>query len=481
MTSNNQLIQLGNGGNSCTLSKTQFNWQENFTQPCSNPEHLTDQGNANLFANIHGRQVRYCVPQKTWFIWNGSRWEKDKTLKIMALAEDVPKVLHYLGEENADQEVYEWAMKSESTGRKNAMLNQVKSKLPILPEQLDQHKMLLGTQNKTIDLENGKPIKPRMKHYMTQQVGAIYDPHAECPEWTKFVSMIMQGDEEMVDYLQKAVGYSLTGVCDERCLFVLYGNGKNGKTTFTSTIGKLMGDYGAAIAAKSLSITSNNIIRQDLAVVKGARFVHTGETNEGGRINEAMVKHLTGGMDVVTTRFLYGREFSYTPQFKIWLSTNHKPQITGTDDGMWDRVRLVPFKYRIGVNEPELGGSELEEIYNREMPGILNWALEGVRKWKTDGLKTPGKVQSATDEHREDMDTVQTFLDHHCSSDANGRIPVKKLYDAYNEMCDRDGDTPIDKTVFGKQMKEKGYAQKRYGARSVRTWIGIAFKTNLGA
>ncbi len=224
-------------------------------------------------------------------------------------------------------------------------------------------------------------------------INVVYDSDAKCPEWEKFLDLVTGGDQDLQSFLQLAVGYTLTGRTDEHCLFVLYGTGSNGKTTFTETIRLLLGDYAQRVNIESLmqSWGSGQAATPDIANMAGARFVLSSEIPENRKLNESLVKDLTGG-DAITARKLFANPFTFTPNHKLWIFGNHKPRVAGTDEGIWRRIRVVPFNVTI-PKEQRRQMSDVLEVFQNEMPGILAWAVNGCILWQVNGLPIPEAVQ----------------------------------------------------------------------------------------
>ena len=255
---------------------------------------------------------------------------------------------------------------------------------------------------------------------MTKLVPGEYDPKAACPVWKNFLDTVFAGDADLIRYVQKAVGYSLTGDTSEQCVFFLYGTGSNGKSTFLSTIRQVFGDYAANVQPETLMVkpSSSGGANSDIARLKSARFVTSTEPNEGMRLNEGLIKQLSGE-DSVTARKLYSDEFEFLPEFKLWMGANHKPIIRGTDTGIWRRVHMIPFEVSISDEKKD---KHLPGKLRGEIAGILNWAVEGYRLYASEGLKMPGAVAKAVAEYRHEMDSISQFLEE--CTEPGGEVPA---------------------------------------------------------
>jgi putative DNA primase/helicase len=439
---------------------------------------LTDTGNAERFVKKYGDRVRYIHQWDTWFLWNGKHWEKDKTGRIDAMAKESALGLYEAAAEITDDKareaVLKWAKRSASAAGRTATIALARSEpgIPVIPDDLDTNRWIVADETVPINLKEGKTMPSRREDLITKQADVEFQPDAKCPQWLAFLDMVMAGNQGLIDFLQKAVGYSLTGVCDERCIFILYGKGRNGKTTFVETIAGMMGDYAKRTSTETLLVKRYDGIPNDIAALKGARFVYAEEAAEARRLSEEVIKDLTGA-GTVSARFMRQEWFSFKPEFKLWLCTNHKPVIRGTDDAIWDRIRLIPFTVRI-PDEKIRPASEVEEMFRRERSGILNWAIEGCLRWQKEGLEMPEAVKNATNDYRKDMDILSDFLEDCCIVESTYEVSVKALHSAYVSWCEANGERAISKKAFGSRIIERGFDQ--YTVKNQRFWIGIGLQ-----
>jgi putative DNA primase/helicase len=253
-------------------------------------------------------------------------------------------------------------------------------------------------------------------------------------------------------------------------MFILFGTGANGKSTFLNTIMNLLGDYASATHTQTFMKKSGDQMTNDLARLRGVRFVTTTETEQGRRLSEPLIKQITGN-DRITARFLYGEFFNYVPTFKIWMATNHKPVIKGTDHGIWRRIKLIPFLTRI---EEENQDKHLEQKLMQEGSGILNWLLEGARRWSKEGLRPPRIVINATAEYRAEMDVIGDFIRERCEQKPGVCIKARELFKCYQGWCDENNERACSERFFGLRLKEVGIEQKRLG--DGRYWQGICLR-----
>ncbi len=438
------------------------------------PEYgLTDLGNARRLVRLHHQDLRYCFPWDKWLVWDGTRWVFDTSGEVYRRAKETVKSIYAEAAQTEDsrerEQLAKHAMRSESDARIRAMINLAQSEpgIPVLPEDFDADPWLLNVQNGILDLRTGE-LRPHSREaMMTKIIPVPYDPEAECPLWLKFLDRIMAGNEALISYLQRVVGYTLTGDTREQCLFMLYGTGANGKSTFLETLRALFGDYGQQADFTTFLQSKDDRVRNDIARLMGRRFVAAIEADAGRRLAEVLVKQLTGG-DTVTARFLYREFFEFKPTFKIFLAANTKPTIRGQDYGIWRRIRLIPFEVTIPAEEQD---KELPEKLKDELPGILTWAVQGCQEWQRIGLAEPNEVLQATDKYRKEMDLLAAFIDECCVIRSTARVASKALYEAYVQWCHDNAEEPLTARTFGLRLKDKGFEQMR--TNRFRGWIGI--------
>ena len=436
--------------------------------------HRTDLGNAGRLAKWFGQDLRYCSAFG-WFVWDGSRWAEDRTGRVMSLAKQTVCTIYTsasrIPEDDERKAFKQFALESESRSRLEAMIALAKTEpdIPITPEALDADPWLLNVKNGTLDLRTEKLYSARREDFITRQAPVIYDPQAECPAWLAFLSQILQGDLEQITFLQRAIGHALSGDTREQLLFILHGDGANGKSTFLNILSRLFGEYGATTPAETLLVKKGEGPRNDLARLKGIRFVAAIETEQDKRLAEALVKQVTGG-DRIAARFLYKEIFEYDPEFKIFLAANHVPIIRGGDHAIWRRLRLLPFKVVFQEKDQD---KALKSKLAAELPGILRWAVVGCLAWQQEGIGLPPAVEEATAEYRAEMDTFTKFLKECCEQDQKGETSAKSLYEAYARWCDDLGVAfPVTKKEVGRRLRGLG-CEARKGTAGARIWRGI--------
>jgi putative DNA primase/helicase len=437
---------------------------------------LTDLGNAERLVHLYGETLRYSKEFKQWLHWTGQKWQVDDTMAIDRYATKTVRTIYGEAEKATDsndrKEIAKWAQRSESASRVREMISLAKSRegVAVTPDILDTNGWLLNCRNGTVNLITGKLSKHRQEHFITKLVDIDYDAKATCPVWENFLKEIMNDDEDLIGFLKRAVGYSLTGSKSEECMFILYGEGANGKSTFLNALHMITGDYGMHTPTETLLKKKYEGIRNDIARLKGTRFVTTAEVEKGKQLDESLVK-LLSSTDPVVVRFLHREYFQYVPEYKVFMATNHKPQITGTDEGIWRRIRLIPFNVTIPREEQD---KDLHRRFLRERAGILRWAVEGCLDWKRKGLGEPPAVVKATEEYRTEMDILANFINDCCIEDRTAKARSKDLYAEYFHWCEENGEALLGKRNFGTRLKERDYEPTKVGGD--RGWKGLTLK-----
>lgn len=441
--------------------KYQINFGADSEKPVEYPSHTWDDtGNADRYIDRFGDITKYSFIDKKWHIYNGMYWETDNTGEAMKLADLMvdsmkdEKLVIPEGEKE-DEIVEKWRKfisKTRSTRSKKNFMEQVQYRSAVSLDVFDREKMLLNTQNGYIDLNSGELFNHDREKLFSQIAGFEYSDTIDCPEWEKFLKQIFNNDHELIHYIQKAVGYSMTGSTKEQVMFFLYGNGRNGKSVFLDVISDILGSYAKTIQATSIMVRPNTGgANSDIARLKGARLVTSSEPNENAKLDEGLIKQLTGG-DKITARKLYGDEFEFAPEFKLWLATNHKPIIRGTDEGIWRRIALIPFSVYIKDEDVDL---ELPFKLKRESVGILNWMVEGCLMWQKEGLEQPAIIKENTKVYREEMDVIEAFLADCAVKGPGYETQAGPLYKKFKEWAEENSQWPMNSTKFGREMSKK--------------------------
>lgn len=413
---------------------------------------LTELGNAERIAYQYGHVIKY-VNDMGWLIWDGKRWKIDTKKEIERITAKVLRSL-YKSEEESETK---WARMCE---RRNIRMNSIKDLMPLVPaerEEYDTHKYLFNVANGIVDLKTGK-LQPHDRNLKITKIANVeFVENAECPEWLAFLDSIFQGDKELIEYMQRLIGYSLTGEINEQIMIFLIGGGNNGKSTFINTIKDLMGEYGKQAKSDTFIKKKETGANNDIARLVGSRFVSAIESEDGEQLSEAFVKQITGG-EPVLARFLRQEYFEFIPEFKVFFTTNHKPVIKGVDEGIWRRIRLVPFNLQLPKEKRD---KKLPEKLSLEMPGILNWAIEGCLKWQRNGLNDPAIVMKATGDYKEEMDILGPFLYERCYVDPTQKISAKELYEVYSNWCYQNGEFALKNRAFYRVLETQGFKKER--------------------
>lgn len=437
--------------------------------------HLTDFGNARRLVARHGGAMRFS-PALGWLAWDGQRWQRDESGQIERWAKETvlsiylesAEVSKAASKETDDEKrdklqkraaaLIAHAKKSEEAGKLAAMVSVARSEpgVYVAVKDLDASPWLLNCQNGTLDLRTGKLLEHRREDLLTKIVPVAYDPKATCPAWGKFLERVLP-DAEVRSYVQRATGYSLTGSVGEQCLFFFYGEGANGKSTFLHAIRCLMGDYGQQASSDLLVAKPGVQIPNDVAALRGARFVATIEVEDGKRMAEGLMKQLTGG-DTISARFMRGEFFQFEPTFKIFLAANHRPQMASGDDfATWRRIKVIPFTERITEEEkdPELG-----DKLQRELPGVLAWAVRGCLDWRKSGMQEPAAVRASIEAYRSSADLLGRFIEDACVLHPTAKAKAGQLYHAYAKWCEENGHRAMSSTKFGEHVTKRGGIEK---------------------
>jgi len=434
----------------------------------------TDTGNAEYLASLFGDQVRYDHRRQRWLLWKSHRWEPDGDGYIARLAINAARNRYNQASQIEDlkerQQVANWAISSESRQKIDACLALAKNLKPIADngENWDSDIWKLGIKNGVVDLGSGDLCPGRREDRITMAVGAEFDPGAKCPRWEQFLTEVF-GDEAFIDWLQRALGYSISGDTTEQVVFMGHGSGANGKGVFSNTIQRTLRDYAYSAPFSTFELHQRANIPNDLAALEFKRFVCSSETNDDTRLNEARIKALTGG-DPITARYLHQEYFTFYPHLKLWLFVNHRPKVLDDSFGFWRRVRLIPFTRQFtGTSDDR----QLGEKLRAEEPGILAWLVRGCLEWQRRGLDpAPECVRAATQEYRQESDPLAGFVAEKCIEEPSARVQASEIYKAYKQWAETEGmgvREILTSTMFGKRMGEKF----RRNTGRLRHYLGI--------
>lgn len=440
---------------------------------------LTDSGNAEALIQAHGDVLRYCPPMRAWYIWGGRVWREDTNGGILQLTKQVARGYGDVAEKmEADdpqrKRLFKWALDSEGLRYMQSAITIAQSDVDVCVDaaEFDRDPMLLTVENGTLDLESGKFRTFDPDDYITHWAPVTYTRDAHSTLWEDFLASIIP-DPATRDFIQAAVGYSLTGSMEEDKMFILYGDGRNGKTTFVNAIMSMMGGYSAQASSQAIMHKRGDGPTNELFVLRGKRFVAATETGESRHLNECLVKQMTGG-DPISVNPKYRSQIEFIPTWKLWLSTNHEPQIIGTDTAIWRRLLKIPFS--VTIPEAQCDTKLKPMLSTRsERSGILNWALEGTRMWRKSGLKPSPEVAWATTKYRAGQDYVAEFLSECCIVSPQNTVSKSVMYQKYVMFCKQNYLIFVAKNVFGRRLHEIGISESR--DTKSRFWVGISMGT----
>jgi len=446
-------------------------------QPSTWP--TTDAGNGERFVAACGADVRYDHQRQRWLLWTGSHWAEDQVGEAMQLAirtaRQIPAEALRCPDALEYERLLKWALRSEGLAKLRAMLETASTApaVRVTPADLDADLWALNVENGTLDLRTGELRPHHREDLLTHRVPVAFELGRRRDRWEAFLLEIFDGDADLALFVQRAVGYTLTGHTSEQCFFLLYGTGANGKSTFVETIALLLGQLCRATPFEALLQQDRPQASghsEDLARLAGCRMATAVEADAGRRLSEAKVKQLTGG-DTVSASFKYSHAFEFRPAFKLWLACNHRPVIRGADDGIWRRVRLIPFRVRF---EGERRDDRLKETLARELPGILAWAVEGAQEWARHGLGDARAVREATAGYRSEMDTLGQFLEECCVVAPAAQVRAGSLYAAYRSWAERNGQEPLSQRGLAMRLQDRPEGMEPVKLTSGdRAWRGI--------
>jgi len=438
---------------------------------------LTELGLARrLVAEGRGR-FRYAPEIRAWYVWDGTRMAEDVTGEVYRLAKQVVDRLHAearFAVERRSELTRAW-LKFQSAARIRAIVELATTEpdVPVMMGELDADPWALNCANGVVDLRTGELRQHDPAELHSKIVPIVYDASAAAPYWTRFLEEVFDGDAELMRFVKRFAGYSLTGDVREQLLIFAHGTGANGKSTMLGTLRQLAGDYGVQLDPAILTAGTHEQHPTGLSDLRGARLVTTIETDAGKRLAEALVKMLTGG-DPIRARRMRCDYFEFWPSHTIWLAGNHLPAIRGTDLGIWRRIALVPFDVTF---EGERQDPTLPAKLAVEAQGILAWAVQGCLEWQRHGLEVPERVKAATARYRNSQDHMGRFLEECCVTDDNAHISAKALREAYELWCVEQGEKPWSAKAVGNELTDRGFDTSQLGKRRTRTWLGIGLSS----
>lgn len=426
-----------------------------------------DAGFADMFCDINDGKVKYNVDRGKWLVWNNTYWKLDKLGTIMNIAKSVAEKYRVevssIEDDTKRAKLLKWATSIKNVTRMRNMLTlaEVHPNVATESNQWDADPFILGCENGIVDLTTGEFSENKPEYLVSKSTKVAYDKSAKAPRWEKFLEEVFEGNKDVINFIQKAVGYTLTGSIREQCFFMLIGTGRNGKSVFLKTIIKMLGDYAEISKFSVFERKQGNVNTTGIAKLAGCRITSATEANQGSAgFDEALIKNLTGG-EKVADRFLYHEEFDFDPTFKIWLGVNHAPRVRDDSDGFWRRLRMINFPVKFDDAKDD---KELDVKLMAELPGILNWAIEGCLKWQKEGLTAPAAIMNVVSEYRDSNDRLAPFIAECLVADTHGCVYADDVWKAYTHWTREMGLKMyqiVDTTSFHAQMT------KRYGKMEI--------------
>jgi putative DNA primase/helicase len=370
-------------------------------------------------------------------------------------------------------ELIKHGMRSHDLKRLEAMLKLAASEpgMTVTLNELDRDPWLLGVRNGVVDLQTGCLLSDDPARLITRRCNANQDPAASCTKWLSFLDQVFEGDLATIETVQRALGYTLTGTASEEKMFICFGHGSNGKSVFNNVVAAIIDGYGRVAPPSLLILRRNGDTgpRNDLAALAGARYVSINELQSGDKLDEQLVK-LLAGREMISARFLHREFFEFLPTFSPWLRTNHKPIITGDDDGIWRRLVLIPFRQQFTGSAKD---PNLEQKLLAERDGILAWMVEGAVKWQSDGLKLSPRILQESASYRRDSDLLGQFIEEVCFLDPYERVLQGDLYRQYRTWTQTNGIGSLAKASFTRRLAERGHSEKKSNGKKFYSGLKI--------
>lgn len=424
-----------------------------------NSDAYTDIWLGEMFSQEQLGKICFCENLGGWYFWNKSKWVLDKELNVIRKMKAWLKSFLVKAKNDRDVVLYDKIKKASADGRIQSLLNLTKSEegIGVSQEEFDQEQYYVNCNNGVIDLEKQKLLPHSPDLYLTNQVSVNYNKEASITEWLKFLDSIFLGDKDMIKYVQKSLGYSLTGSTEEQCFFVLYGNGNNGKSTFLAAVRKIFNDYAKHTPAATLMESRSGAATNDVARLVGARLVTASESDTSVNLAESKIKELTGD-DTITARFLHKEFFQFRPMFKLFLLTNKLPNVRGTDKGIWRRIIPIPFNLNLEEHEKDYS---LPAKLENEFEGIFAWIVEGFRLWREEGLERTDTIKQSLDTYRDDTDIIGNFISERYELSSDFIIPSSELIKDIHSWVKEESNERMVRYDIIDSLKKKGFIKER--------------------
>lgn len=465
---------------------------------------FTDSGNGERIVLLHGNDIRYCVEFAKWLVWDGRRWKIDEDGSVTQRAKQMARLLHHqakaVGDEGLRKLLKEHARSSESHAAIVAGLKRAATEpgIAVNAADLDKHRYLLNCLNGVVDLRTGELMPPERRYLITKLCHYNYRAEAQSPRFLKFLNWAMgesdASDSErvvrLVGFLQKALGYSLTGDVSEKAAFVCYGrSGNNGKTTLLTIFTTILTEYSTQLDINTLMTTkmTDNNMRADMAKLAGARLVTTSEVDDQQKLSERLLKYLTAGMGKVVACRKFENPFEFDATHKIWMDCNYRPTVRGGDEAIWGRLMCVPFDQHLDKDDPAMD-KKLKDKILAEGEGVLAWAIRGAIQWAKDGyLDHPPEIKEANAKWRDADDPLRDFLEDYCElgdPDEGFWVLGSKLSSAYDQWCKENKERfPLGRGQFSERLELKGFKENRsrrdFRDKQMRTREGLRLREDV--
>lgn len=425
----------------------------------------SDRGTSEIFAEMYENEIVYNTTEKCWYYYNSKFWEVDAgAMYISTLAKEFYDLLMSYADgivNNVERKIYiDYYKRLGSKTKRDILIKDTASNCYISADRFDRNTALFNCKNGTLDLQSFEFREHRAADYITKISAVTYNPSAKSDEWEKFISEIMCDDTEKMHYLQKAIGYAISAECSLEQVFILYGaTTRNGKSTFVSTISQVLGGtdgYAKNAQPEILQLQKNkrsNSANEDLARLDGCRFLSINEPPQNMLLDVAFLKTITG-RDKITARYLYANSFEYTPQFTLFINTNHLPKVL--DDTLFtsDRINVIEFTKHFTAAEQD---KHLKDklISDDNLSGILNWCLDGLRCYRIEGLEKPAPVIESTNNYNKESDKLTRFFEECLEADEGTVCAIKDLYMVFKIWCNNSGYAIDSKQKFIEELKKR--------------------------